>query len=137
MAFQANIDKVIQDPDAIVIEATYSDGTQKVTKEYRLTSYDLNSFKRLVQSQIDQLGTVDATKVKIDIPLGPFDPTIPAPPPPPPPPPPTARQLFSGQISQLRHIKNAVDLGFAVQSDIDAQFSEMQKTFDPSYLDLF
>lgn len=135
MVWSANIEKVIQDPDAIVVEIVYTDGIQKIQKEIRLTSYDLNNFKRLVQSQIAQLTTTDFSKIKIDLPLGPFDPAIT------PPPDPTSEELartkFTKDLMNLRQLKNALELGFVNQQAIDDKFNAMQSAYLDSYIDIF
>lgn len=69
-----NIDQIIKDPDATVIRITYTDGVSiKISKEYRLTNFDLESFKNIVRNDISQLSAVGTVDQKIS--QGPFDPT--------------------------------------------------------------
>jgi len=118
MAVQAIITNVIKDPDAVVVEVTYTDNaTFKKTKEYRLASFVLDDFKRTVQGEINGLSQLSADPSK-DLPIGPFDPTIT---PPPPPPPPTQAQLnlqdFSKKLSVLQQYSQYVSLGIMDSAD--------------------
>lgn len=139
MVWQAIIDNVIQDTDASVVEVTYTDNvSQKVKKEYRLTTFDLNSFKRTVQSQIDQLSSVDT--VKVNIPLGAFDTTI-VPPEPPTPPDPTPKQLFSRDLQLLLQMNRAIALNIGLLDPSTQvytdQVSKVKSGFNILFVDVF
>lgn len=131
MSWQAIIENVIQDPDAVVIEVVYTDNvSQKLSREYRLPTFDLNSFKRMVQSQIDQLMAKDTSSAKI--PLGPFDPTTT-------PPVPSTKDLYAQNLLLFYHMTRAISAGVKTSGDKD--YVDLQATlkadFDPSFLDLF
>ena len=112
MAITANVLKVIQDPDATVVVVEYSDGVSvKVQKEYRLTSFTLDSFKGLVQSQINAFGQVSEVPQKI--PLGVFDPKVT----------PTQAEVLRAQyikdLSDLRQMDKALFLKIIKVDDAD------------------
>lgn len=130
MAWQAIVDQVFRDSEATVIRMIYTDGSQKIGKEYRLTSFDLSSFKQAVQGQIDQLTATDVSKV--NIPLGPFDTTIPTLPP-------TPEDLFIKELIRLRDYQSAIDLKVLLADDPAylAQLSKVRQMFDPSFIGIF
>lgn len=109
MVISATIDKIIKDPDATVVEVTYTDGVSfKAQKEYRLTSFNLENFKSIVRSQIDAFGQTDnVDKVLI---TGPFDPTAAVVQP-------TSLQLFSQEVSKFYSMQKAVELGLMQSTD--------------------
>lgn len=72
---EAFIQKTANDVDGIIIiDVLYSDGTAvKVLKNYRISTFNLSSFKQIVR---DQIAALEGAKT-IDqvLPLGKFDPT--------------------------------------------------------------
>jgi len=129
--FQCIINNIVQDPDATVVEVLFTDNvSQKILKEYRLTSFDINTCKQTIQSQLNQLSTIQTAKASLV--TGPFDPTIT-------PPAPTAIQLYAQDVALLNEYQRAINLGVITNADAgyQAQLKKVQQGFDPSFLSVF
>jgi hypothetical protein len=129
--FQAIINNIVQDPDATVVEVLFTDNiSQKILKEYRLTSFDLNSFKRTIQAQIDQLATTQTAATSLT--TGPFDTTIT-------PPSPTTLQLYQQDVTLLNQYQRAINLGVITTADTgyQAQLKKVQQGYDVSLISAF
>lgn len=133
MAITSNIDQIIKDPDATVIRVTYTDGALvKVQKEYRLTTFDLETFKGIVRNDIAQLSAVDTVTQKLV--SGPFDPAAALP---------SvgnlAKAKFVADLLLLRQMEKAIALTFKTVDDLDykAQVTLVKSEFvNPDYLPL-
>lgn len=132
MVWQAIVNAVAPDASGgIIIDMTFTDNvSQKVAKEYRLKSFDLDTFKRTVQADLDAQSSSDTQK--INLPLGPFDTTIV-------PPDPTPRDLFATDLVLLGHYQAAVNLNVLPNTDpnFQAQLKKVQQGFDPSFITVF
>lgn len=129
-AITANIDQILKDPDATVVRVTYADGVAiKVQKEYRLTSFDLETFKSIVRGDIDRLAAVGNVNQKIAV--GPFDPAST---------PLTdqekAKAKFVTDLFTLRQMQKAITLGLMTINDQEYvdQVALVNSEFLPEYL---
>ena len=118
-----------------VVEVLYTDGvSQKVLKTISLGVFELDAFKLLVQTQLDQYNKADAAPIKL--PLGPFDPTII---PIPLTPEQLARRDYSDNLRLFGQMTRAIAAGVKKVSDkdyIDLQ-AKLVVDFIDSYIDLF
>lgn len=133
MAIRSIIEKITKDPDATVINVLYTDDVSfKTQKEYRVGSFNLESFKRMVQSQIDAFGQVDNVDKVLFV--GDFDTT---------PVPPTAEQQaridYAADIQLFGQMNSAIAAGAKKADDqdyIDVK-ARLEANFIDSYIDLF
>lgn len=133
MSWSVIITDRFQDGPDTVVRTVFTDNvSQKFVKEYRLSSWDLSSFKSVIQNQIDTFS--NQSNVLADLPLGPFDPTIATTPVDP------AQTQFSADLQLLERMVRAINLGIKTSADTDylAQLSKVQKALgsNPSFVGL-
>lgn len=132
MTIRVIIQEIIRDPDATVVNALFTDDlTFKTSKQYRLTNFNLDSFKAQIRSQIDSLSQVDNVEKVLSV--GEFDPS-----PSPLSPEDQAKQKFFQDLAIFRSMQRAVTLGLLDIGDklVTSQFELLKGEFLPNYIGL-